>query len=291
MTRSSFQRIRYLSCRFDEATILSALVKVLQSREPLAEPDVAVLAALKRSSTEWDLPIDQISEKLDGYSEDQIVGLVNNVKGILHEMEFQAIENSDGDSVYAALFPDTNHEAVDIHFIDQASGQNWDVQLKATDNPSLIHEWLESNPDSEILITEELAYQMDLPSSGLSNEDLTVRVEDFVNRMLEAKEAGDDTIWDFFPLLPLVSSGIIVFELWRRYRKGTITLAQFKDLTIKTLGLKAAKYSAIFTALSIPGVNVVAGAYLLASFVLSSSGLVNEVMSFRPLRWANTRDA
>ena len=35
--------------------------------------------------------------------EDSIGGIVSNVKGILHEMEWVAMENSDGDSVVSGL--------------------------------------------------------------------------------------------------------------------------------------------------------------------------------------------
>ena len=277
--------IRYLSCRFDEASILAALAKILFSSDSLEEPDYGVLAALKRSSPEWDLPLEQISDKLDGLSDDQVAGLVNNVKGILHEMEFQIIENTDGDSVFAALFPETNHQSVDVQLFDQSTNESWEIQLKATDNPSLINAWMESNPETEILVTEELAERLDLESSGMSNEDLTIRVENFVDKMQELDDAADETIWAFFPVLPLLSSGVIVFELWRRFRDGRITSDQFRDLTLKTLGIKAAKYAALFAALSVPGLNIVVAAYLLASLVMSSTALVNEAMGFRPLKW------
>lgn len=280
--------IRYLSCRFDEAVILGAFAKILFSSESLEEPDYGVLAALKRSSPEWDLPVEQISEKLDQLSEDQIAGLVSNVKGILHEMEFQIIENTDGDSVFAALFPETNHPSVDVQLFDRATNETWEVQLKATDNPSLISAWMESNPDTEILVTEELAERLDIESSDMSNEDLTIRVEDFVDRMQQLNDAADESIWAFFPALPLLSSGIIVFELWRRFREGLITSDQFRDLTLKTLGIKAAKYVTLFAALSVPGLNIVVAAYLLASLIMSGAALANEVMGFRPLVWLRT---
>lgn len=285
MTRTPSPRIRFLSFRFDEGAILTALAKITWADEPPRETDYAVLAALKRSSPEWDLPLEQISEKLSTYSDDQILGLVNNVKGILHEMEFQAVENSDGDSVYAALFPDTNHEGVDVQLTDTSSGETWEVQLKSTANSGLINDWLESNPDSQILVTEELAEKMDLESSGLSNQEMTIRVEDFVDRMQELNQAADESIWACFPLLPLLSSGIIVFELWRRHRAGILAIDQFRDLTLKTLGIKAAKYATLFAALSVPGLNVVVAVYLLASLVMSSASIAHEAMRFRPIKW------
>jgi len=273
----------YISRRFDEAAILATLGKLAFSPDPeLLEQDYAVLAALRRSSPDWDLPIADTAERLASYEPSQIAGLVNNVKGILHEMEFQRLENEDGDSVVAALFPDTNHRTVDIQLLDEKTGDAWAVQLKATDDMSAIGTWMDSNPDTEILVTEELSERMGLSSSGVSNEDLTMRVEDFVDRMVEIGDTGEDKLWNYFPPLVAASAGIIVFELWRRYRSGRITLDEFRALSIKTLGIKAAKYSAFFAALSVPGLNIIAGAYLLGSLIFAVNGLVDRSSSFRP---------
>lgn len=273
----------YISRRFDDTAILATIGKLAFSFEPtLLEQDYAVLAALRRSSGEWDLSVSDTAARLSTYDENQIGGLVNNIKGILHEMEFQRLENEDGDSVVAALFPDTNHRTVDVQLLDERSGDSWEVQLKATDDLSAISTWVDSNPDTEILVTEELSERMGLSSSGLSNEDLTMRVEDFVDRMIEIGDDADDTLWDYFPPLVAVSAGIIVFELWRRFRSRQISFEEFKALALKTLGLKAAKYGAIFVALAVPGLNVVVGAYLLGSLIYAVIGLVGRSPSFMP---------
>ncbi|WPL16341.1 hypothetical protein Thiowin_01294 [Thiorhodovibrio winogradskyi] len=274
--------VKHISRRFDEAAILASLAKVaFDPSASLTDQDLAVLAALRRSSPEWAaLSVEETSARLAAYDEDQIAGLVNNTKGILHEMEFQRLENEDGDSVFAALYPDTNHRAVDVQMLDRSSGESWSLQLKATDDAGAINAWMAANPDTEILVTDELAEKMDLPSSGLSNEDLTMRVEDFVDRMLEFQD--DPSLWDHFPVLVVASSGIIVFEVWRRYRSGEMAFEQFRDMTIKTLGRKAAKYVTLFSALAVPGLNVVVGAYLLASLILNVSDFAGRASSFRP---------
>src|SRR5210317_579136 len=160
-------RARFVSRRFDEATILASLAKIaFQADTELTEQDFTALAALRRSSPDWDLTLEETSQRLASYSEEQIAGLVNNVKGILHEMEFVQIENQDGDSVFAALFPDTNQKSVDIQMFDQEAGDAWAIQLKATDDIAAINAWSDANPDTEILVTEEVAEQMGLPDSG-----------------------------------------------------------------------------------------------------------------------------
>lgn len=281
-------KISYISRRFDEAAILATLAKITFTTNPtLLEQDYMVIAAFKRSSPDWDLPLDEMADRLSTYDESQISGLVNNVKGILHEMEFQRIENEDGDSVIASLFPDTNHQSVDIQLLDENTGDTWAIQLKATDNVSTINDWMEANPDTEIFVTEELAEKMNIPSSGISNDEITMRVEDFVDRMIKIGEENDQTVWDYFPPLVAASAGIIVFELWRRYKKSEITFDEFKNLAAKTLGLKAAKYGAIFAALAIPGLNVMVSAYLLGSLIFSTQRLINKAPSFKPFSFMN----
>ena len=76
---------------------------------------------------------------------------------------------------------------------------------------------------------------MDLKSTGISNEDLTVRVNDFVDRMIEYQH--NPKIWDYFPVLFPISVGFVVYELWRRFNKGEISKNEFRFLIIKaTLG-------------------------------------------------------
>ena len=281
---------QYISRRFDEAAILSTLGKLAFTDEPsLDEGDYAVLAALRRSSPDWNLPVTETAERLSGYSDDQISGLVNNVKGILHEMEFQRLENEDGDSVIAAIYPDTNHRSVDIQLLDQNTGDALNVQLKATDSVSAINEWMESNPDTEIVVTEELAEKMDLPSSGFSNEELTIRVEDFVDRMLEIGEDHEEAIWDYFPPLVAASSAIILIELFRRYRNGHITFERFKTLTARTIGIKATKYAAVFAALSVPGLNFLVAVYLLGSLIYAVNGMIGRLPEYKPFTFLQPR--
>lgn len=280
----------YISKRFDEAAILASLARVaFSSEDQLLEQDYAVLAALRRSSPDWSLSIAETSERLSSYSDEQIGGLVSNVKGILHEMEFQRLENEDGDSVVAALYPETNHQSVDVQMLDLSTGDAWSVQLKATDDMGAISSWIESNPDTEILVTEELSEKMGISSSGFSNEDISMRVEDFVDRMLEVNESGDPALWETFPLLIATSAGIIIFELWRRYRAGLIPFEEFRNLVLKTIGLKAGKYVALLGALSVPGLNVVVGAYLLGSFILAVGRTADKTPSFKPFSFLAPR--
>jgi len=94
---------------------------------------------------------------------------------------------------------------------------------------------------------------------------LTISVNDFVDRMIEYQ--NNEKIWDYFPIMFPVSVGFVVYELWRRFKKGEISKDEFRLLTIKSTGLKASKLIVIFVLLSIPVVNVVTGVALIAMLI------------------------
>lgn len=209
--------------------------------------------------------IEALGEWLRSLSSDQIGGVVSNTKGVLHEMEFVRIENSDGDSVQAALFDDTNHRSVDVYLFDTETGARWEVQLKSTGDPFYVQSWIDAHPDGEILVTEEVSEAMGLRSSGFGNADLTARTEDVVDRLILASEG--DAVWDYLPALSVASIAIVAGELVNRYRSGEIDYDQLKWMLAKATGLKVSKIALLTLAMSIPGLNVVTGALLAAHLI------------------------
>lgn len=263
--------VHYVRKNFDSAAIISALsaVEVTDDASDLSDSDHAVLAALRRSNAELEnVSLTEIQEYLRTLDDDQKPGLVRNVKGIHNEMEFVRVENADGDSVYASFFDATNHPDTDIQLIDRSTGDTWEVQLKATDNVSHVSDWIESHPEGEILITEELADRMDLPTSGQSNRELTTDVESFVEKMVSAN--GADDFWDYFPALSVASVSLVVWELWQRHQRLEIDWPTFKSLSARATGLKLAKISTIGFLLSIPVVGQVTGAVLVAKLLMGA---------------------
>ena len=263
--------LQYLRKNFDSAAILSALsaVALTDDAAALEERDYAVLAALRRSNTVLEnAPLPEVQGYLRGLDEDQIPGLVSNVKGILHEMEFVRVENEDGDSVYASFFDAANHPDTDVQFIDESTGETWEAQLKATDDTSYVADWIDRHPGGEILVTDEIAQRMELPTSGQSNDQLTTDVEDFVDKMAEADDAN--TFWDYFPALSLASISLVVWELWQRYQRSEIDWRTFKRHSARATGLKVAKIGTIGILLSIPVAGQVTGALLVAKLLLGA---------------------
>lgn len=271
--------IRYVKKNVDEIAILAALTKIaFDFPTELSELDQAVLAALRRSSEEYRLAaIGEIREKVAAFDEDQIDGLTSNVKGILHEMEYVRLENEDGDGIYASLYPETNHPAYDVMiFKSDGSGEIGDIQLKATDDEYSVQAWLDEHPEGEIVVTDELAAEMGLPASGMTNEELTIKVGDFINELLRTGDPA--TLASYFPAIAPISAGLAIWELWKRYQIGEISLDRFRRLSALVSAGKITKVGTLVLLLSIPGINVLVGAGLAAKMILSSGELLESTL-------------
>ncbi len=260
--------VHFLRRNFDDVAILSIATKLAFAEDPtLSEEELAVVVAMQRAHPQAGGDPEALGAWLAEMDPSQIDGVVNNTKGVLHEMEFVRFENGDGDSIHAALFDDTNHAHTDVSFVDSTTGATWEAQLKATDDTSYVQEWVDAHPDGEILVTEELSTSMGLESTGLENGELTARTEEVVDKLVSATD--DDSMWDYFPALTATSVGLIVWEAWKRHRTGDISLQRFKWIVAKTTGLKAGKLALLSLAMTIPVVNVVTGAVLVARLVHS----------------------
>ena len=248
---------RFIKNDIDKAMIVGVIGSFAFGEDQSFSPkEQIIIDALRRSMIELNFAtIEDISEKLSRFDPERMPGLVSHIKGIVHEMEFVAFENEDGDSVFAALHSGTNHPGYDVKMIDKNTNESWEIQLKATDDEGYVKGWIAQHPDGEIVVTSEIAEKMGLQSSGLSNEGLKTSINDFIDGMIELQK--DDTIWKYFPYLLAISVAFVVYELFKRYKKGEITKKQFRNLTIKATGIKASKFAGIFILLSIPIVNVV----------------------------------
>ncbi|MCY4225590.1 MAG: hypothetical protein OXF06_12235, partial [Bacteroidetes bacterium] len=164
-------------------------------------------------------------------------------------------------------FPNTNHQAYDVLTIDEMTGSLNQIQIKSTDSPSYVQEWIHDHPNGEILLSEEIATELQMPSTGLSNQEMTMNVNDFIEKILAMD--SNSQIFNLFPTLAITSLAILIYQLFKRYRNGEISMEKFKTLVLKTTGMKIFKFSALLILLAIPGVNVVVGAGLVAQILLS----------------------
>ncbi|RED48803.1 hypothetical protein [Seonamhaeicola aphaedonensis] len=268
--------IKYIKKEFDNLLIVSTLAKIAyQNFDALSEEETYILQALKRANPELEnQTTEEISEHLQDLDETQLLGLSNNVKGILHEIQFVEMENNDGDSVTAAMFGDTNHQNTDILLTDNNTGEVTEIQLKATDNPSYVQDWIDNHPEGEILVTEELAEKMNLETSGISNEELTTDVHDFLDKLIELDE--NDELWDYIPTLPAISIAVSSFYLFKLYRDNKISFNTLKIKFIKLTGMKVAKFTIIAGLMMIPVINVIVGAGILFKLLYGAGTLANK---------------
>lgn len=268
--------IKYVKKNFDNILIVSTLAKIAYGNlESLNEQETYILQALKRANPNLENSnINEISDYLQNLDENQLLGLSNNVKGILHEIQFVEIENDDGDSITATMFTDSNHQDTDIILTDNNTGEITEIQLKATDNSSYVQDWINDHPEGEILITEELADKMNLETSGQSNSELTTDVNDFVEKIVELD--NDDSLWDYIPTLPAISIAISSFYLFKLFRENKISFSTLKIKFLKLTGMKVAKFTIIAGLMMIPVINVIVGAGILFKLLYGAGSLANK---------------
>lgn len=272
MTRSS-SPIHYIRKNFDALAITTVLAKLAwnEHRPELTETDQAVLAALRRSHAELaNAPLEDIQVYLQGFDEQQIVGLVSTVKGMLHDMEFVRLDHEDGDSLYAAYLDQCDHTDFDVLLADQHSGESWQLQLKAIEGTGTGKDWIAAPPEETLLTTEEIATQLGLESSGLSTKELTQSVEDAIDVIVTAKDPNDEHFWDYFPAISVASVSLAIYELFRRYQQQEISWSEFKWMAAKVSGIKVSKIAFIGLLLGLPVVGQVTGAYLVAKLLLNA---------------------
>ncbi|OUY10274.1 hypothetical protein CAP42_06440 [Acinetobacter indicus] len=272
MTRSS-SPIHYIRKNFDALAITTVLAKLAWNAHTpqLTEADQAVLAALRRSHAELaNAPLEDIQAYLQGFDEQQIVGLVSTVKGMLHDMEFVRLDHEDGDSLYAAYLDQCDHTDFDVLLADQHSGESWQLQLKAIEGTGAGKDWIAAPPEETLLATEEITTQWGLESSDLSTKELTQSVEDAIDVIVTAKDPNDEHFWDYFPAISVASVSLAIYELFRRYQQQEISWSEFKWMAAKVSGIKVSKIAFIGLLLGLPVVGQVTGAYLVAKLLLNA---------------------
>jgi hypothetical protein len=143
---------------------------------------------------------------------------------------------------------------------------------------------MEAHPEGDIRVTDEIAAEMGLEGSGLSNDDLTVRTTDFIDHLQEADDSAE--IWSYLPELTVLSVSVAVWELWGRYQSGRISLASFKTMAVKLTAQKTLKIGLLTCALAIPVVNVAVGAAIVAKLVFGVQNLAesggDKIDAYRP---------
>ena len=266
----------YVRNNFDEGAILTALISIAANGggKNLTSDESIILAALRRSAKKFeDASLEEIGEILNSYDESQIPGLVNNVKGILFELEFVEIENNDGDSIFAYQFEQTNYPTYDVQLIDEQTGGIEEIQLKATSSASYVKNWMDEHGEN-IVATDEVAEELGLDVLGINNEELEVRVEDFIDKM---KDVDENSITPMLGNIGTISLAISLVFLVKKWMSGEIKREEFLKTSALITGKKVVKFSIIAMALTIPGINFITAVGLATSLIVQGKRTLDQI--------------
>jgi len=157
-----------------------------------------VIGAMQRANPELEsMTLSQIGDHLSNLSPEQLQGVVNNTKGVYHEMLYVDAVKAEGLETEAVLHSEINNPGSDVVF--SKDGEVYDeVQLKATDSVSYINEHFEKYPNIEVVATEEVALKIDgVESSGFSNstleQDVSIGLEHLISNA-DSSETATETI-------------------------------------------------------------------------------------------------
>ena len=268
----------FVQKNIDELSVISVISKLRGGEKLVTEEEYVILEAMIRSSnkiTDLDSAI-EFAKTTAAKGTESLTGAASNIKGIAHELIYVRTENEDGDTVFAFMPEDTNHPQFDVLTIDTSTGeQNWE-QLKTTLNTEHIYNWIEKYPGSEesLKVNVEMAEKLGLPSTGIIDKELTVSVDNFLDKLTEMDESAVSQIIEMSPPLTIIASSFVVYGLFKRYQKKEISKKQFIFLSAKMTGLKAAKIVMLLSLLALPVVGQVVGVYLISKLILSAIGIL-----------------
>ncbi|WP_458413036.1 hypothetical protein ACNQFZ_19895 [Schinkia sp. CFF1] len=225
-----------------------------------------VVEAIKRSTNELstDASLEEVSEYVQTIPEEGIDGFVNNIQGIYHELYAADIENNDGDEWVIEVHEDTNAVGSDAILRNLSTGEEIEIQYKATDNPALVSTHYDKNPDIQVYGPDELAATDErVIGDGTSYPQLR---EDTIETIDTIRKS--DQTFDGMGPLTVVLTLLEAKPVIQQYIKKEITFQEaVKKLTLIT-GLKAAKIGAILLLLSNPITGVPTSGILLGKLAI-----------------------
>ena len=271
------QAKEFVQKNIDELAVISVMHKLRGGEKIVTEEDNIILEAMIRSSnkiTDLDSAI-EFAKVTAAKGTESLMGAANNIKGIAHELIYVKTENEDGDTVFAFMPEDTNNPQFDVLTINFETGeQKWE-QLKTTLNSDHINNWIEKYPGSEgsLKVNTEMADKLGFESSGVSDKELSVNVDKFLDKLIEMDQSTLSKIIETSPPLTIIAASFVVYGLHKRYKNKEISKKQFIYMSAKITGIKAAKIVMLLSVLALPVVGQVVGVYLIASLMFSVIGI------------------
>ena len=268
----------FVQKNIDELAVISVISKLRGGEKLLTEEDNVILEAMIRSSkkiTDLDSAI-EFAKTTAAKGTDSLMGAANNIKGIAHELIYVKTENEDGDTVFAFMPEDTNNPQFDVLTINTATGEQQWEQLKTTFNEEHIYNWIEKYPGSEgsLKVNIEMAEKLGLPSTGIVDKELSVSVNNLLDKLIEMDESQLTNIFETSVPLTIIASSFAVYGLFKKYQKKEISKKKFIFLSAKITGLKAAKILILLSLLALPVVGQIVGVYLISKLMLAAIGIL-----------------
>lgn len=268
----------FIQKNIDELAVISVISKLRNGENLVTEEENIILEAMIRSSnkiTDLDSAI-EFAKATAAKGTEALTGAASNIKGIAHELIYVKLENEDGDTVFAFMPENTNNPKFDVLIVNTETGeQKWE-QLKTTMNSDYVNEWIENNPGSEsaLKVNVEMANKLGLNSTGIKDEELSVDVNDFLNKLINMDENTFSQIISTAPPLTIITASFAVYGLYKRYQKKEISKQRFIFMATKITGIKAAKIITLLYLLALPGIGQVVAVYLIASLMFKALGIL-----------------
>ena len=109
----------------------------------------------------------------------------------------------------------------DVLTINTATGEQQWEQLKTTFNEEHIYNWIEKYPGSEgsLKVNVEMAEKLGLPSTEIVDKELSVSVNNLLDKLIEMDESQLTNIFETSVPLTIIASSFAVYGLFKKYQK------------------------------------------------------------------------
>jgi hypothetical protein len=190
-----------------------------------------------------DASVQEMGHYFAHYNEAQMNGVLNQVKGTLHEYMVEVAENSDGDAWIAQHFDSPYHPSTDLIYTNTETGENYELSLKATDSPAYIEHALARYPHDPILATDEVAEHFSddprVSSSGVSLEHLNEVTKDNFDHLLHQQPPVALHVAEGVAVGSALRATIALWPYFVAWKRERITQQQFQEASIHILGTTA----------------------------------------------------
>ena len=119
-----------------------------------------------------------------------------------------------------------------------------------------------------------MADKLGFESTGVSDRELSIDVNNFLDKLIQMDENALTQIIETSPPLTIIAASFVVYGLYKRYQQNEISKKQFISMSAKITGIKAAKIVMLLSLLALPGIGQVVAVYLISSLMFSAIGII-----------------